>query len=94
MITAWTKNCKSEEEKQQFVNSLNGSKIVLDRMKELLIEMEKDVEDTELSFKSYDTPNWAEKQAHKNGFKNAIRQINKLITLDQKETNEQSTRPK
>lgn len=85
MISAWTKHIPSDEEKTRFKNAVLGSKIVLTRLQELINEMEEDVNNAELSIKIYDSPNWDHKQAHLNGFKEALKKINKIINLDPKE---------
>ncbi len=40
MITAWTKNCTSEEDKQKLEASILGSKIALNRLRDLMKEDE------------------------------------------------------
>lgn len=92
MISAWTKHLKSDEEIIQFKNEIQGSKTVLKRLTDLLIEMEEELNRSELSSKNYDSPNWAPKQAHVNGQKAQIRTIKFLINLDQQENNDQPIR--
>jgi len=86
MITAWTKHLKTEEDKEKFTKSLKAARHVLDRLQQLLDEERAGLESAEISPKIYETPNWDYKQAHTNGFKAALRMVSKLITLDQKET--------
>lgn len=83
MMSMWTKNLKSPEEKDRFENSLKGSKIVLDRLTELLTEEESEIDRSELNVDTYETSNWASKQAHKNGQRASLRKIKNLINLDQ-----------
>ena len=85
MITAWTKHCKTEEEKQQYIESLKRVKWVLDHAKSLVNT--DGIESSEVSPKSYDNPNWAYRQAHANGYKQAVKDFHKLLTLDPKEDN-------
>jgi len=85
MISAWTKHISDQAEKERFQNSILGSKTVLNRLSALLNEMKEDVDGAELSIKVYDSPNWDHKQAHLNGFKEALKKVQKIITLDQKE---------
>lgn len=87
MISAWTKHITDPSEKERFQNSILGSKSVLQRLQALMNEMKEDVDTQELSIRIYDSPNWDHKQAHLNGFKEAIKKISKIINLDQKETN-------
>lgn len=83
MISAWTKACKTPEEKKDLQNQINGSKVTLRRLQELLDEMKGDVEQTELNTKLYDIPNWDYRQADMNGYKRCLKQVSKLITLDE-----------
>lgn len=83
MISAWTKNCKSIEEKEAFQKEVLGSKNVLRRQQELLDEMKADVENVELKTEMYDIPNWDYRQADMNGYKRCLKQVSKLINLDQ-----------
>jgi len=83
MISAWTKHLKTEEEKERFKNSVLGSKLVLTRLQELLKEVEDDLDKVELNTKIYDLPNWDYRQADNNGFRRALKTINKILTIDQ-----------
>src|SRR5258706_1724030 len=88
MITAWTKNCKSEEEKIQLETSILGSKTALNRLKELMQEDEDALNNREVSSKTYDLPNWEYRQADANGYHRCLREYMKLLTLDQEDINE------
>lgn len=79
MIEAWTRHLKTEEEKERFRNTYSGSKIVLDRLSELLDQIDSDDSELELNPKVYDIPNWPYRQADLNGHRRAIKQIKKLI---------------
>jgi len=85
MISAWTKHLKSEEEKTKFKNSVLGSRVVLERLQELINEIEDEQTQIERSPKLYDMPNWDYRQAHLNGFKDCLLKIKKIITIDQKD---------
>lgn len=84
-VTAWTKHLKTEEEKKNYLESLQRVKWVLDHVKELLSASQTSIEAQEISPRSYDNPNWAYRQAHANGYKQAIADTTKLLTLDPKE---------
>lgn len=86
MISAWTKHLKNQEDKEEFEKYIRGSRRLLERLEILLSEMNQDVENSETSPRSYDNPNWAYRQAHANGFKQCVKMIQKLITLDQEQT--------
>lgn len=85
MISAWTKHLKTDEEKVRFKNSVQGSKIVLERLKEILDEMEGDQNRIERDVRIYDTPGWDYRIAHLNGFRDAIHKVSKIINLDQQD---------
>lgn len=80
---AWTKHCKTEEEKQKYLLSLQKVKWVLEDLKTVVNSDA--LEASEISPRSYDSPNWAYRQAHVNGYKQAIRDFHKLLTLDPQE---------
>jgi len=92
MISAWTKHLSTEEEKEQFRKEVLGSKLVLRRLTALLNEMKEDVDNTELNTKIYDIPNWDFRQADMIGYRRCLKQISKLINLDQQETNDRPIR--
>lgn len=83
MFDIWTANLQTDEEKERFQNSLKGSKVVLDRLTEILNVKEMDLDRNMKSLKQYETPNWAFATAHKNGYASALSNIRELINLDQ-----------
>ena len=84
MISAWTKHLADPKDKEQFKNSILGSKTVLNRLSALLNEEENDLIQTE---NDYDNLNWAYRQADINGYRRCLRKIQKLINLDHKDNN-------
>lgn len=89
MYTDWTRHLKDPEEQTRFLGHVLNSKTVLNRLKDLLAERELSIDISERSITSFDTPNWAYKQAFKNGFRSCSEVIKKLIDLDQ-QTKEKS----
>lgn len=83
MISAWTKHISDEKEKEHFKSQVLGSKTVLNRLQALINEMKEDADQTELNTKIYDIPNWDYRQADMNGYKRCLKQISKIINLDQ-----------
>jgi hypothetical protein len=83
MLTVWTKNLKTEEEKDNFNNQLLGARPVLERLHDLLNEKEVELDRSERTLKAYENPNWAYLQAHKNGCASMLQSIKELINLDQ-----------
>jgi hypothetical protein len=82
MFDVWTANLQTDEEKERFQNSLKGSKVVLDRLDQILTNKEMDLDRSTKSIKQYQTPNWGFETAHKNGYASALTQIRDLINLD------------
>lgn len=94
MISAWTKHIKDEQVKERFKTTVLHSKPTLERLQQMLDEMEMDLTRAELDKRIYDTPNWDYKIAHDNGFLDCLKKVKRIINLDQEETkNEQSVRP-
>lgn len=85
MISAWTKNVKTQEEKEQLQKEVLGSRRVLNRLLELINEEEGNLNRSELSTKVYDVANWPYLQADMNGFRRALNTVRTIITLDQQE---------
>ncbi len=82
MIRDWTKHLKTEEEQKKFESSLRSSRFVLERLEEILRERLDNVEATELKIDEYDNASWSSKQAHRNGQRSELKQILRLINLD------------
>lgn len=83
MISAWHKHLSTEKDKENFKNQVLGSKPVLRRLQELLKEVEDDLDRAELDTKIYDAPNWDYRQADINGFRRALKTVNKIIKVDE-----------
>jgi hypothetical protein len=83
MISEWHQHLKTEEEKARFKNSVLGSKVVLDRLDEILLKIKDDTERLERNTDTYSIPNWDYRQAHVNGFMDCLHKVRKIINLDQ-----------
>ncbi len=88
MITAWTENLKTQEEKDRFQDGLQHSKWLFVRLGELLDKIQRGILHTERSPKNYDKPNWEYRQAHAKGYLQCLNDIKNLINLDHKESND------
>ena len=88
MITAWTENLKTQEERDRFEDGLRHAKWLLSRLGELLDKIQRGILQTERSPKNYDKPNWEYRQAHANGYLQCLNDIKNLINLDHKESND------
>lgn len=87
MFTTWTKHISDPNEKERFERHIQSSKPVLDHLINLMDENEKSLDILELSEKDFDKPNWANKQAFRNGQRSVLRSMRKLINLDQQRDN-------
>lgn len=85
MDRRWTSHLKDPEEAKRFQTYIKNSRSVLDRQLELLTQMEEVLTSEELGKDVYDSPSWDYKQADTIGSRRIIRDIKKLINLDQKE---------
>lgn len=85
MDRRWTSHIHDPDEKARFSQYIKGSKTVLERLSEIIVEFELRLEDQEIDTNSYDSPAWAYRQADNIGYRRALRQILKIINLDQKE---------
>jgi hypothetical protein len=83
MYTEWTRHIKDPTDKVEFEKDVYGSKRILDHLKGILKEKEKTLDRSELDPVSYDNPNWACKQAYKNGCRSSLHYMLTLIDLDQ-----------
>lgn len=85
MYTVWTQHLTNEKSKEEFSSSVQGSRTVLERLKEILESKEEALNSQEMSVKDFDTPNWSEKQAFRNGRRLEIHDLKKLVDLDTQE---------
>lgn len=85
MIPNWTAHLKDPEEAKRFRQHMYASKGVLDRLLQLTGQIESELDQQEADVTQYSSPSWAALQADRNGFRRALRTVNKLITLDQKD---------
>jgi hypothetical protein len=83
MYTAWTQNLSDPSDKERFEKRVQGSKTVLNRLRELMEADEKAINTAELDVKTYEVSNWAYLQAHRNGIKTCLAKYKRLLTLDQ-----------
>lgn len=88
MYTAWTKSITDTEEKSKLEDSLRHNRWVLELLSTILTKMEDELNYKEISTKVYDSPNWECRQADMIGYRRCLNTIQKLINLDQRETNE------
>lgn len=75
----WTKHLKSEAEKEQFIKTLLGSQTALDRLKQILEEELRTLENQESSLSDYSDASWSHKQAHRNGERSFAKKVFELL---------------
>lgn len=83
MYTKWTQHLKDPEEKQRFENSIRSAAPVLEQLQVFLKEEELALNRSETDIRVFDQPNWAERQAFKNGYRSCLGILQKLVDLDQ-----------
>lgn len=83
MKTIWTNHLKTAEERSKFRVSVENSKFVLDRLKEICYNMSEEA--SKSSKNDYTMAAWPYYQADKLGYIRAIKEIIELLQLDPKE---------
>lgn len=79
----WLAKAKTEPERQQIRDLVVNSELLLDKLKEMLYNMQEELRDTVLV--DYDTPSWSHKQAHLNGELDMLRKVIDLVTLRERD---------
>lgn len=88
MYTEWTKHLQDPAGKKSFSNKILGAKEVLNRLHEIITEKENTLDRSEVSIETYNIPNWESRQAHKNGNRESLAWLKKLVDLDHQKGNE------
>jgi len=88
MFVEWTQHLKDPEEKQRFLNEIRNAKPVLDFLKTRLDAKERTLNRSEINISNYNIASWDNFQAHKNGYRQCLYEIGKLIDLDQQKDEE------
>lgn len=85
MITKWTSHLQDPKEKERFEQEVRSCRQVLNRLYDIMLEMEIELDRYETSPKQYELPAWDYKQADNNGFRRCLYAIKKFTNLDQKD---------
>ena len=72
----WLSHLKDKEEKDAFRQRLLAQYEIWDRLKQI---MEDKMEGKEMLYTDYESPAWSHKQAHANGFREAILELYELL---------------
>lgn len=83
MYIEWTSHLKDPKEKQDFINKIYNSRDVLERIVQIASSKMNALDRSETNISVYDTPNWSERQAHKNGNREVLSFFQTLLNLDQ-----------
>lgn len=70
-----------EDRRKDFETALRNSTLALGRLYDLLGEWEEELDRAEIKITDYDTPNWSEKAAHRNGDRSRIRKLRDLLSF-------------
>lgn len=72
-----------EDQKKDLEDYITRNSRLLDRLREICEDKERQVNQTQFTLSSYKTPSWSHQQAHINGYLAALREIKRLtITQD------------
>lgn len=85
----WTSHIENEQDKKDFTNEVYRARRVLARLKSMLDIREYTVDKSELTVKDFDVPNWAEKQAFRNGVRSGLNIAMNYIDLDKQKENKE-----
>lgn len=77
--TQWLADLKGPE-RDQFKQTVIGSKKVLDKAREIVYNIVKEAEKVRIS--DYDSPSWSHKQADQNGYVRALREVMLLLEVN------------
>ena len=70
----WTRELKDNEERDRLVNNIAAAKPVLDKLRELILELEKGK-----ALPDYDSPAWPYWRADRDGYSRGLGDVLKLI---------------
>lgn len=77
----WTKNLKTDEDRKRFETFLRNSKSILERLETIIDEKEQSLINRENSYSDFEDPNWAYKQAFRNGVRAAYASVKNYTKL-------------
>lgn len=72
----WLSHLQDKEEKEKFKQAILSRQDIWDRLKHIV---EDRVEAKEMNYDDYDSPSWAYKQAHANGYKEALLELYDIL---------------
>lgn len=79
MKEIWTRHLKDPEDKERFKQSIH--KATIDRLNDIVDKMLNDLERAEVNPQNYELPNWDYRQAHNNGYRQALILMKTLLEM-------------
>lgn len=79
LSSAWTQQIKDAEARKDFEVIVRNSTLLLTRLKEILEDRERQLNNTSFSIKDFEDPNWSHKQAHRLGRLGELKELKELI---------------
>ena len=83
MISKWTSHLQTDKEKEDFQKEVYSAKRVLERLSQMVVEMDEEADRIETNPKFYELPNWDYRQANNNGYRRCLSILRKITNLDQ-----------
>jgi hypothetical protein len=77
----WVRHLRDQDSKDKLEQAIRGSVTALSRLLDLLEEQEQALNNQEASTSDFEDPNWSHKQAFRNGQKNQLKEIKKLLAF-------------
>lgn len=75
----WFADCNTDEERKLRLQQLQGSSFILSVLKKIVEAQKRGLEASEHSEKDFEDPNWAEKQAFRNGKRSSLNFVTQLL---------------
>lgn len=83
MDTRWFRHVKPEDQ-ENFKATIRNSRTALDRLKEIITDELRSLDNSEMSEDQFEDPNWPFKQSYRNGQRSKIKSLLNLLDFDPK----------
>lgn len=81
IYSQWFTECKTEEEKQDLEKTLKNATYIFRKLYQIIHREEQELLASQFTMDDFNTPNWAEKQAFRNGELSRCRKLKKLLSF-------------
>lgn len=78
--TVWFSDIRDDTAREQFKQNVVGSKIVLDKLHKIVYNMV--ISGERVPVDDYDSPSWSHKQADRNGYARALREVLEILNFN------------